>query len=61
MTFSRSEIETLRQMIEYYDEILGDATIPPECSELIGVIRFKVMTFLRDEKESDTCSEEDAD
>lgn len=39
--FDENEVQVLMDMIEYYDSCDIDS-IPRECAELIGVIRFKI-------------------
>lgn len=39
--FSDEEVKVIKEMIEYYDACDGES-VPRECAELIGAIRFKV-------------------
>ena len=54
--FDENEVKVLMDMIEYYDSCDIDS-IPRECAELIGVIRFKVDS--RHDYNEDTCAESD--
>lgn len=61
--FDDSEVKVLREMLEYYDSCY-DKSIPRECSELIGAIRFRVDSErIRDDKERvfETTDTEDGD